>query len=300
MALIRQGRLDEARPLIEQARAVLARGNWFESVAWLAAAVVMFDAAEGRYGDAEALVNEVVDRDRAQPRWELVPRRRGDRRTGRPRPGPGRHDDTNEQVIATATRWIGWMEAVEHDGRRPTVEQQLHRDHAMAELQRLRGQSDPQRVGAAGGRLGTNRVPLRRGLRTVPPRRSAPGRHDRSIAAARRAATDALGAAYAVGSRTRRDTTADRHRRPRPSSPPARRHEQDRPTRRRDEDRAMALGLTPREHEVLALLARGRSNGEIAKELFITTKTASVHVSNILRKLDVTNRVEAANLARRP
>ena len=51
---------------------------------------------------------------------------------------------------------------------------------------------------------------------------------------------------------------------------------------------------------MLALLARGRSNGEIGKELFITTKTASVHVSNILRKLDVTNRVEAANLARRP
>jgi len=50
---------------------------------------------------------------------------------------------------------------------------------------------------------------------------------------------------------------------------------------------------------VLALLAHGRSNGEIAKALFISTKTASVHVSNILRKLDVTNRVEAANLARR-
>ena len=48
---------------------------------------------------------------------------------------------------------------------------------------------------------------------------------------------------------------------------------------------------------MLALLARGRSNGEIAKELFITTKTASVHVSNILRKLDVTNRVEAAAVA---
>ena len=62
----------------------------------------------------------------------------------------------------------------------------------------------------------------------------------------------------------------------------------------------MTPGLTPREHEVLALLARGRTNGEIAKELFITTKTASVHVSNILRKLDVTNRVEAANLARQP
>ena len=55
-----------------------------------------------------------------------------------------RHDDTNERVIATATRWIEWMETVEHDGRRPTVEQQLHRDHAMAELQRLSGQPDPQ------------------------------------------------------------------------------------------------------------------------------------------------------------
>ena len=70
--------------------------------------------------------------------------------------------------------------------------------------------------------------------------------------------------------------------------------------RRRDDDRVMTdLGLTPREHEVLALLTRGRSNGQIANELFITTKTASVHVSNILRKLGVTNRIEAAAVAAR-
>jgi DNA-binding NarL/FixJ family response regulator len=49
---------------------------------------------------------------------------------------------------------------------------------------------------------------------------------------------------------------------------------------------------------VLTLLARGRSNGQIASELFISTKTASVHVSNILRKLGVTNRIEAAEYAR--
>jgi DNA-binding NarL/FixJ family response regulator len=48
---------------------------------------------------------------------------------------------------------------------------------------------------------------------------------------------------------------------------------------------------------VLALLARGRSTGQIAKELFISTKTASTHVSNIIRKLGVTNRVEAAVVA---
>ncbi|WP_305852995.1 AAA family ATPase [Georgenia sp. TF02-10] len=55
--------------------------------------------------------------------------------------------------------------------------------------------------------------------------------------------------------------------------------------------------LTAREREVLARLAEGRSNGEIAAELFISTKTASVHVSNILAKLQVSTRGEAAALA---
>jgi len=54
------------------------------------------------------------------------------------------------------------------------------------------------------------------------------------------------------------------------------------------------LGLTDREFEVLRLVAAGRSNREIAAELFISAKTASVHVSNILAKLDVGSRGEAA------
>ena len=54
------------------------------------------------------------------------------------------------------------------------------------------------------------------------------------------------------------------------------------------------LGLTPREKEVLALVAEGRTNRQIADALFISEKTASVHVSNILATLGVANRAEAA------
>jgi DNA-binding CsgD family transcriptional regulator/tetratricopeptide (TPR) repeat protein len=62
---------------------------------------------------------------------------------------------------------------------------------------------------------------------------------------------------------------------------------------------AAGLGLTPRELEVLRLVAAGRSNREIADELFISSKTASVHVSNILGKLGMASRGEAAAAAYR-
>jgi ATP/maltotriose-dependent transcriptional regulator MalT len=58
-------------------------------------------------------------------------------------------------------------------------------------------------------------------------------------------------------------------------------------------------GLTAREAEVLRLVAAGRSNREIAAELFISAKTASVHVSNILAKLNAASRTEAAAIAHR-
>jgi DNA-binding CsgD family transcriptional regulator/tetratricopeptide (TPR) repeat protein len=60
-----------------------------------------------------------------------------------------------------------------------------------------------------------------------------------------------------------------------------------------------SLGLTRREAEVLALVAAGRTNRQIGQELFITPKTASVHVSRILAKLGVAGRGEAAAIAHR-
>jgi DNA-binding CsgD family transcriptional regulator len=59
---------------------------------------------------------------------------------------------------------------------------------------------------------------------------------------------------------------------------------------------AADLGLTAREVEVLGQLARGRSDKEIGDALVISRKTVSVHVSNVLRKLGVANRVEAAKV----
>jgi DNA-binding CsgD family transcriptional regulator len=67
--------------------------------------------------------------------------------------------------------------------------------------------------------------------------------------------------------------------RPRPDAPPA--------------------GLTPREVEVLRLVATGRTNREVAEALFISPKTVSVHVSNLLAKLGAANRAEAAAIAHR-
>jgi DNA-binding NarL/FixJ family response regulator len=56
-------------------------------------------------------------------------------------------------------------------------------------------------------------------------------------------------------------------------------------------------GLTPRELEVLRLLVAGRSNPQIAEALFISPRTATTHVSNILAKLGVESRTEAATRA---
>ncbi|NUP18587.1 MAG: AAA family ATPase [Streptomyces sp.] len=64
-------------------------------------------------------------------------------------------------------------------------------------------------------------------------------------------------------------------------------------------DPAESLGLTTRERDVLRLVSVGRTNRQIAEELFISPKTASVHVSNILGKLGVSGRGEAAAVAHR-
>ena len=71
------------------------------------------------------------------------------------------------------------------------------------------------------------------------------------------------------------------------------------PSGQRPPQLTAGLNVTPREAEVLEQLAIGRTNRQIAEALFISEKTASVHVTNLLRKLGVTSRIEAAAIAQR-
>jgi DNA-binding NarL/FixJ family response regulator len=74
------------------------------------------------------------------------------------------------------------------------------------------------------------------------------------------------------------------------------RHAGDRSARARA-SAAENLALTPRELEVLQLMAAGSSNGEIAQTLWVTEQTVKFHLSNIYRKLGVANRTEASHYA---
>ena len=69
------------------------------------------------------------------------------------------------------------------------------------------------------------------------------------------------------------------------------------PVSPRPPPRPDTFGLSGREREVLALVAQGRTNREIGERLFISQKTVGVHVGNILAKLEVSGRVEAAAVA---
>ena len=81
---------------------------------------------------------------------------------------------------------------------------------------------------------------------------------------------------------------AGRRLTPRPASPEF----------ERNEAAIRSLGLTPRECEILALLASGRSNKELARALGISPNTVKTHIARLFEKLDVQKRVQAIEKAR--
>ena len=166
------------------------------------------------------------------------------------------------------------------------------RAHAVAEASRLEGESDPERWADAAARFAE--IPDPFGVAYARYRSSeAILRRDgikADVGPLLRDAADAAAALGALPLYRSIETLARRARvpmdRPEPAAPASA------PERR-------PAGLSGREIEVLRLVADGRSNGEIGEALFISRKTAGVHVTHILDKLGVANRVEAAMAAGR-
>jgi len=166
---------------------------------------------------------------------------------------------------------------------------------AEGERSRLDGAADPDLWASAARRWRRLGQPLQRAYalwREADAWLAGPGDRGRAAAPLRRAheVSVRLGAALLdleverLARRARIELDGEAAAAPDPTRPPS---------------AAERLGLTPRELDVLDLLVDGRTNGEIAARLFISDKTASVHVSHILRKLRVANRVEAAGVAYR-
>jgi DNA-binding CsgD family transcriptional regulator/tetratricopeptide (TPR) repeat protein len=162
-----------------------------------------------------------------------------------------------------------------------------------AELARVRGEADPELWADAADHLTKLDMPWPLAFSRWRQAEALLAR--RPSAQRRQAGAVALSDAYAVATRLgaeplRRDIAA-LARRARLMSVIA-------PTRRRSADGA-SRDLTDREREVLELLCEGATNRRIARQLFISEKTVSIHVSRILAKLHAANRGEAAAIAHR-
>jgi DNA-binding CsgD family transcriptional regulator len=161
---------------------------------------------------------------------------------------------------------------------------------------RVRSTSPPSRQRGPRGRprLGRSRAPVPRRRRTLAPGRGAarPGRPParRRRCGGRAHLAQAVGAEWlareieAFASRARLQLGSDAELAAAPQV---------------DEEAADPFGLTERERQVLELVAGGRTNREIGQELYMAEKTAGVHVSRMLAKLDVRSRTEAAAVAHR-
>ncbi|MCQ4084338.1 AAA family ATPase [Streptomyces sp. RB6PN25] len=264
----------------------------------LAEAEIAVAAARGRHAEARARLVEALDAGLATLGhesywWHLLARGAATEADARGLPGmdEGRYEvldrlaRTARSLACVAPVWEAWSK------------------HFTAELARARGESQPRHWAEAAGAF----EPLERPYQLAQTR----FRWAESLLArtgAREEAEELLAQAHEtaarLGARPLREQIvllAERARiRLAPPAPSGKGAEIiDMPEPADAVDPADSFGLTPRERDVLRLVAAGRTNRGIAEELFISPKTASVHVSNILAKLGVSGRGEAAAVAHR-
>ena len=190
-----------------------------------------------------------------------------------------------EAAAAAARRLLEQFEVAETDNVRQVARE---RGTALAELSRLLGENDPAAWLAAAGDWREASQPYRvayaewRAAEAIVgsggSEEAQPLLRSALRAATRLQAQPLLAEISALARRARLDVGD--------GAPPT-----------DDQSAAERLGLTDREREVVTLVAAGRTNRQIGEALYISEKTASVHVSRILAKLGAANRAEAAGIA---
>jgi ATP/maltotriose-dependent transcriptional regulator MalT len=191
---------------------------------------------------------------------------------------------------AEAARLAGQLDAlVSGDGAPPSA--LAHAHAARAEAARAAGEDTPEDWRAVAERWTAIGSPYPAAYaewrRTEAAVRAGGARAGRDLWREAHARAEALGA------ENLRDALAQLARRARIAAVDAQ------PANAADGSALMSLGLTAREAEVLELVGEGLTNRQIAERLFISPKTAGLHVSNILGKLRVANRTQAAEVAHR-
>jgi ATP/maltotriose-dependent transcriptional regulator MalT len=258
-----QGRPDEARAPVRQGLARLASAG----------------AEEEERFRAQLTLGLRAEADRAEQ--------------ARARRRPADVDDARRVGTALVTRLRGLMDQLTGRGTPPEPETAAHAALGEAEATRLLGRSDPERWAAA--------VTAFEALGQPYPAAYARWREAEAVLAAhgpRARAAAALRQADVVSGRLGASPLRHEIQRLAQRARINLADSLDAPTDQPPEPSpAERLGLTRREREVLALVAAGLTNERIAETLFISPKTAGHHVSNILAKLGVAGRVEAAAIA---
>jgi DNA-binding CsgD family transcriptional regulator/tetratricopeptide (TPR) repeat protein len=297
----RQGRIDDAEPLLAEGRALIEDLVEAQFSGPMYVGLVELELTKGDAAAAAAWAAEGVDRlGRTKDRYYVTELLATGARSEADRADvarAARDTETEERAVAAARRYRDVILAWQADASGPdTFGGRLAADAAatVAETRRAEGVADAAAWRAAVGSADRRESAWHRsytryrlGESLLAGRGSRPEAADALVAAVEIAR--ALGAAPLIGwiealaRRSRIALRADATVAARPDeSPPA-------------ED----LGLTAREREVLALLVEGHTNRRIAATLFISESTAGVHVSNILGKLGVATRTEAATVAAR-
>jgi DNA-binding CsgD family transcriptional regulator/tetratricopeptide (TPR) repeat protein/acylphosphatase len=301
----RQGRLEAAEGHLKLARELGADSYSLEFRAAEAGHGARIALQRGRSQEAGALCAEVLaltaaaeDEINAAMLLSLGLRAQADlAERARARRRPEEESGARAAADAMQETWRSLRVAL-GPGRTPSPEVEAHAATANAERTRLDGASDPAHwatAQAAWDELGMVHLAAYARWRRAEALLAAHGARDEAGALL----AEAHAACVVMGAEPLRADVEALARRarielPGPATPPA---DAEGATRAQQQSAAETLGLTARELDVLALLADGRTNRQIAEALYISVKTAGAHVSSILRKLDATTRTQAAAVA---